>query len=253
MIITKVGFSDYNFRYGYCFIQCRYNDEVVPFSFVRLEYTGSYDGDRDEDDDFNEDEVYVPLEMDSCDIVAVGEIMNGSSDRFRRRNHRIPFDDVLWTYPNLGFVNDTLSTAYISKRPSRQYKKGCSEETTDLMQISSEEIHALSINHVIPDDLSNQCRFNSDSFQDSLWNRRYPTIVECIRSVLNTNVLSMAFDKDFCIAIKNIESANPILFYKTIGVGYVEDEDTVTLLNSTIKDVLFERLQPYFRRVDCES
>lgn len=166
------------------------------------------------------DDEHADNRLRDCFVIVEGEYENKCHLVVRAKKNDIYFrdgyvvegypknDKVHVTLPRLGYVNSNTMASYVTRSPKRMWKAGYTNGNT-MMVTCGEGLFASEI--------------NLGAALLKLFEGRYPTFDEALRSVGGGTKLSCAFSPDFAISVVDFCKA-PVLYYKTKIVGYFNDD-----------------------------
>jgi hypothetical protein len=135
--------------------------------------------------------------------------------------------NVIWTHPDMGFVNHGKHAFHHQRVMARQWKRGLrrSQVDTDIIGNRMAMLTSAAVD----------CDFNSHHHIIQVFSPQYPTFREAEAMVKGGEKFACAFSKEFALAA-HPDYSSPLLQYKRWVVGVVDGGET--LLNSTCQHLL---------------
>ena len=142
-----------------------------------------------------------------------GQLFEGT--RYAHKMLEVTHDAFDWSFPELGYVNIDNISIYFQRSPGKHYKRGYSAKLVTIDNAFKQELYSLGVRKRYTDASSGKMLF-------SLFNREFDDFHTAVNSIEDGSYLARAFDKDWCVGIKQY-SAKPIIMYKNRVVGFFSD------------------------------
>jgi hypothetical protein len=122
--------------------------------------------------------------------------------------------------PELGYINLLRSAIFIKRVPLahvNKYQRGLSLEKLAYIDISQREKNMINIPRF---------RGLTSKSVDQLYTRELPTFEQAMKAIVNNKSLSVAFDKDWALALRGDYTE---VLHKDLSVGYLIDGSVALL------------------------
>ncbi len=153
-------------------------------------------------------------------------------------------EDINIVCPELGAINVGDICLYLSRRNTRQWRRGFRHNHANFFDPGSDFRH-----YVAQDEVS---RYNKDSRNptliDAIWNPEYISIEQAVIEAYDGTRYGSAISKDYYI-YSNQYCNIPMIGYKSIDVGTIDDNLDVKLfkdcthLNESFNETLCKKVQ----------
>ena len=140
-----------------------------------------------------------------------GSMLKSATKRFSSDRFKYSHKDFDWNYPDLGYVNVDNIAVFLTRSSGRYYTRGLDSRFIKVRNAFVTELDILSV--------SSQYTGSQGKVLYSLFNRELPDFHTAVDSLNDSSYLARAFDRDWCIGIKQF-SSEPVIYYKNNVVGY---------------------------------
>lgn len=137
------------------------------------------------------------------------ELINGDS-------FEVSFNDTVFDYPALGYINHKHICINTSRTTSRGYKRGFLPDGIFTELVGNYNV-----------SLGRLPRSSNALFIKDIMLPKYPDAKTAIKEVMDADALARAWTPNLAVGVYN-NHVNPVLYYNGVVVGYVK-EDTIFL------------------------